>query len=548
MKRVRRILILLSMVGMVLLFQVGVDLKGVFLDLNVKPMGLSSFGLLEGDPTCTDSDGGLVPDVAGYVEGIGPNGWPYKKVDVCETGDYEGYVKEFYCTSSSYSAKRFYCVNGCLEGACITETPVCTDEDGDGFSPEGGICGAIDCDDTNPAVHPGNIEICDNGIDDNCNGRIDSENPACGGLMNVIVIGWDGVQRDRFMQCYNNVLPECSSGLPNLAALDDGRVLNLTITNGDTSTKPGWAQLLTGYNAEVTGVYNNGHYQPIPEGYSVFEKLENHLGAANIVTMFISGKSEHTGGACIGDPTFKNGQPVIEDQGQPWCLTKFHLDYYENDLRQNSVVGNRAVELLEIHQNDLFFALFLFRDPDVTGHVAGVNSLSYSNAMINVDFWLGEIVYKLVELGIDDQTIIYLVSDHGFDEGANQHANAPFTIFATTDPQVIRGGDRKDLAPTILERFGVSTGPIGSSPAVDGSSLYSLPSGCIVEGQAYLDYPGAPACCTGLVVIPLHKVWNATLGVLATGGTGDQSGYCTNCGNGVCTPPENRLNCPADCQ
>jgi hypothetical protein len=264
--------------------------------------------------------------------------------------------------------------------------------------------------------------------------------------------------------------------------------------------------------------------------------------------MFISGKSEHTGGACIGDPTYKNGQLVIEDQGQPWCLTKFHLEYYENDLRQNNVVGNRAIELLEIHQNDLFFAFFLFRDPDVTGHVAGENSEAYSKAIINDDFWLGEIVKKLVELGIDDQTIIYLISDHGFDEGKSQHGNAPFTFLATNDPQVIREGDRKDLAPTILEKFGISSGPIGSAPAVNGSSLYSIPSGCVIEGQAYLDYPGAPACCSGLEVIPLHKVWSANLGVLATGGTGDQSGYCTACGDGKCTQPENWLNCPIDCK
>jgi hypothetical protein len=41
------------------------------------------------------------------------------------------------------------------------------DKDGDGTP------WCDDCDDTNPAVHPGAAEICGNGVDDNCNGLVD---------------------------------------------------------------------------------------------------------------------------------------------------------------------------------------------------------------------------------------------------------------------------------------------------------------------------------------------------------------------------------------
>ena len=50
----------------------------------------------------------------------------------------------------------------------------CTDADSDGYSIEGGACGPIDCDDSDALINPGAEEICDDGIDNNCNGHIDT--------------------------------------------------------------------------------------------------------------------------------------------------------------------------------------------------------------------------------------------------------------------------------------------------------------------------------------------------------------------------------------
>ncbi len=166
--------------------------------------------------------------------------------------------------------------------------------------------------------------------------------------------------------------------------------------------------------------------------------------------------------------------------------------------------------------------------------------------MIDVDYWLGRIVAKLHELGIDERTLVYVTTDHGFDEGKSVHLNAPYGFFATNDPLVVRSGDRKDIAPIFLQRYGISRGAIGGAPAVDGYSLYSVPPlACIPEGEAYMDYAGAPMCCTDLQLISLDKKYGGC--IPATGGTGDNSGYCTNCGNGVCESPESTCNCPEDC-
>jgi hypothetical protein len=53
----------------------------------------------------------------------------------------------------------------------------CQDGDGDGY--QDAACGGDDCDDSNSSVYPGAEEICDNNVDDNCNGGVDEDCIAC---------------------------------------------------------------------------------------------------------------------------------------------------------------------------------------------------------------------------------------------------------------------------------------------------------------------------------------------------------------------------------
>ena len=59
----------------------------------------------------------------------------------------------------------------------VPPAPTCTDMDGDGYSAEGGSCGPMDCNDMDPAINPGAPENCSDGIDNNCNGKVDSADP-----------------------------------------------------------------------------------------------------------------------------------------------------------------------------------------------------------------------------------------------------------------------------------------------------------------------------------------------------------------------------------
>jgi len=56
----------------------------------------------------------------------------------------------------------------------------CADGDGDGYG-TGVDCLGPDCDDTHPDINPGEAEVCDDGIDNNCDGQIDEGcGTACG--------------------------------------------------------------------------------------------------------------------------------------------------------------------------------------------------------------------------------------------------------------------------------------------------------------------------------------------------------------------------------
>jgi hypothetical protein len=321
-------------------------------------------------------------------------------------------------------------------------------------------------------------------------------------IQNVILFGWDGAQRDHVKECL------ARKELPTLQKLiDEGTLVEIDI-EGTTDTKAGWTQILTGYYPKVTGVYNNRKFGPIPKGLTVFERLENHFGPDKFVTLAVIGKDAHVGaaepkkikireGAADSAGAGKRGKKnknvgseqtqakkkrnplgtIIEEDGvkyrlapgQPYYLTKQSMDLFENGLKLDQTVGERALALIETHKDKPFFLFVHFAEVDQSGHRHGENSKEYNDALISNDLWTGKIMAKVKELGLAEATQFYITADHGFNEGAKGHSFAPYVFVATNNKQVNRNGRRQDIAPTILESYGLDVAKL--EPKLDGISL-----------------------------------------------------------------------------
>lgn len=271
---------------------------------------------------------------------------------------------------------------------------------------------------------------------------------------NILLIGWDGCNRD--------VLKDMSAGkeLPVVTALvKEGTLVDITVTTGATDTTAGWAQVLTGYRPEISGVYSNKRVKPIPKGMTILERARNAPGFEKRFTAMIVAKKQNLG----SEP------PSASFPGGPYYFSQGGMDLFVNGLQTNERVTNVAVQTIEKQKDTRFLIFVHFAEPDQAGHVHGEGSKEYRNAIKLNDASTGTIIARLRELGLYERTLVYVVSEHGFDVGQKNHLDAPYVFCATNDRKVKRNGDRADIAPTILKRFGVDLKAI--DPPLSGVPL-----------------------------------------------------------------------------
>ncbi len=300
----------------------------------------------------------------------------------------------------------------------------------------------------------------------------------------VMLVGWDGADRRRLH-------PLLEAGrLPNLALLiSSGSLVDTLVTTGETVTKSGWSEILTGRSADAMGIEGNRVYRPIPPGATVFEHWKKAYGR-KVCAVFVGAKINNIGmrgphEICINcqnrdDKTRVKtawwdresnvgktpmGLPTrwVSREGEPFHNAQKVLDFVTLSLGPADKVGPEALKALEFCGKKPFFAFFHFEDPDEVGHVLGEYSPEHLDAFVAVDKWLGQLVSALESSGRRASTAIVVTTDHGMDWGGKDHQHAPLTWLASDRPG-LRAGDRKDAGATLFELLELKPGPIAGKP------------------------------------------------------------------------------------
>ena len=120
----------------------------------------------------------------------------------------------------------------------------------------------------------------------------------------------------------------------------------------------------------------------------------------------------------------------------------------------------------------------------------------YAAEVTMTDRWLGVFLDRLHDLRLADETVVVLVSDHGFYLGEHGftgklhkvlHPELTHVPLILVDPERRRAGERSkyrasthDIAPTLLSMVDLET-----PPAMDGADLSRLLAGASVPDRPY---------------------------------------------------------------
>jgi arylsulfatase A-like enzyme len=167
------------------------------------------------------------------------------------------------------------------------------------------------------------------------------------------------------------------------------------------------------------------------------------------------------------------------DPHEPWDAPQRFRDMYHDDYPVANFQFGYGVQAQDVREEDL---------PAIRGLYAGEVTF--------VDRWIGRLLEKVSDLGLDDDTLIVFTTDHGThlgEQGCIQKTPALLNSLVAQLPLIVRHPDKQfagrrvdelvsgmDIAPTVLELLGIA-----EHPPMDGRNFWSLVTG---EAESLRDH------------------------------------------------------------
>ncbi|MBP6848957.1 MAG: sulfatase-like hydrolase/transferase [Kofleriaceae bacterium] len=397
------------------------------------------------------------------------------------------------------------------------------DADGDGFS---AFFRGPDCDDHDKGVNPNQKEIAGNGKDDNCQGGDRAAEPVADGGTppapdggaapldagvaapaaagkNVVIVMIDTVRVDRLGK--SGYQRDGKSLTPRIDAfLDQAVWFKRTYAQANNTPRSMPSFMASRYPSLVKVDKLHSKYPRVDDAnVMLFEQLQ----AAGLTTLGVASHFYFR-----DERNFTQGFTSFDNDGA------LDIGPSNKDVASPRIVPRAVAKLAELGTSKQRFAMFvhLFEPhssfvehegfPPVTETGTKAHAHRYDYELAFVDGWVGQLLDGLAAAGLDQDTVVVLMSDHG--EAFGEHNFGGQSMFHGTnlyDEQLrvpfafrVPGAAPRavddvvqliDLAPTVAELAGAKPDAswLGRSlvPAIQGGALPPKPA-----FAELLAYPG----------------------------------------------------------
>jgi|GEM_PF-1972236 len=361
-----------------------------------------------------------------------------------------------------------------LTGRAVVSVRNAMDGDKDGYSR---VLGGMDCNDARADVHPGAMDIPDNGVDEDCSGEDFHVPPRAPDVhaaplpegvapfQNVLLIVVDTLRQDR-LHLFGNSRPN-TPYLDNLAL--SSAVFENAYANGVRSHRS-IPSILTGrYPSRLKMAEGRTELMTLlPQNLTLAERLtpQGYGAACFILEKYFEGQEGLTQGFDFFNP--RRVDPNYRDWSRP----------------QGEGVANAAMRWIAEQGDRPWLAWTHFYDPHLYWHDTpfGVDELArYDAAVAYVDAQLGRLIDDVKSKPMGPRTLIIITADHGqglgthgeYGHGQNlwqEDIRVPMLIHAPGFPaqRIKTVVENVDLVPTILNLLGRTQ---GVDNLLDGKTL-----------------------------------------------------------------------------